>query len=120
MTIEEFDKLEPREVDAWIAREVMGLEVKAAEHMLGKSPVFFKLGKICSVPHYSTDLNACHEMQNTLACHPHSPLRYVERMREVAMPGEYDVHPASVEFMMLHATARQKCKAALMAVGVIK
>lgn len=100
MTTQEFDALKDRAVDALIAEKVMGSG--PFPWNIG-NPIMAQLEE--KIPYYSTDLNACRSMEETIKGSDH------EEGYCYALEGRY--------WEMLHATARQKCKAALMAVGII-
>lgn len=132
MTSAEFDELPDRKVDALVAEKVMGAtwfvnrEGKRylsdpSDKEIGKKIWNLELKLSCGdeplceyfyVPHYSTDLNACHEMEEALIQQDH---------KGVVTAYVMSIAPDESPIMnSIHATARQKCKAALMALGLVE
>jgi len=94
--------------------------------LLGSKPTFHN-GKIISylvdqtIPHYPSDLNACHEMEKVLDegqkerfgfwinhLHPFADIHYSEKKKDI----QREV------FSLVHATAAQRAKAFLLTLGL--
>lgn len=118
ITPAQFDALPDREVDALIAEKVMGWRWKR-NGLDGSTQFLFEPKQKFTGPHYSTDLNACHEMEEQILL-PRNYGLYGKYCAFLAFISHgYKSHQSVAMKKVIHATARQKCKAALMAVGVI-
>lgn len=116
MTPSEFDGLDDREVDALIAEKVMGWE-KVVDP---DGEVRLIHATEANVPHYSTDLNACSAFESQFVNSGSTRwVLYIISLRNISGYYDTDMQEAR-EIKIVSATARQKCKAALMAVGVVK
>lgn len=128
MTTQEFDALEDRAVDALIAEKVMGWikthgmfpndflyppymrpEYNIAQHSDGTQ-----------IPKYSTDLNACRDIeQHFFDWATHCSAYGISLLMVLGLANRQPLG-GHISWDIANATARQKCKAALMAVGIIE
>lgn len=127
MNISEYDKLPLREKDALVAEKVIGFTVYRYEmedgtqySVLGMQPaipgVTHEKPVRVNLKEYTKDLNACHEIMhespsNKLRELPDYPTVYFEALSKVG---------ADLLWYKIHATAEQRCKAALIALGFLK
>lgn len=65
------------------------------------------------LPNYTSDLNACHEFENTVMLNSHTRLNYLSWL---GWENDY----ASTVFACVNATARQRCEAYLRTLNLWK
>lgn len=63
-----------------------------------------------TLPNYTADLNACHELEKTVMLNSHTRLNYLSWL---GWENDY----ASTVFACVHSTASQRCEAYLRAIG---
>lgn len=111
-----WDAMTPRERDAWVAEKVMGHEVGFNQPNKDYVYTVWKneektINSYEFVPHYSTDMCAVLEVVSSFKTLSQMAV-YVGRLKEVIIHEKGSVS----EFDLIHATAEQRCKAALLAV----
>lgn len=122
MTLEEINKLTEKELRIKVAK-LLGWTLIHTDHEwqefgeypydavvgMPKGGVFVGSASYDELPEYTSDLNACRKMEETLDTR--DQMMYVARISEILSPA---VCPQS--FRMLHATARQRCEAFVMTI----